>query len=253
MKIGELREQRADLVGKMEALNQKIGEAKATTEQRTKWNDLKSQIEDLDETISFEEQREQHRLDLAQIEADRLERERRQSRENRRKDDEKELAGKISLVRAIRSKLNNSPLDGAEAEAFQEAQSEARSFGKDLSGNVAVPSWAMEQRDQIVGTAGAGGNMVFQDFGGHFASLQPRPVVEAAGATVLRNLTSNVRFTKNSAVTASWEGEQDENAEVNTTIGVMDLSPNRVGAKTHNSKQLILQSSPDVENILRNE
>lgn len=254
MTLIELRQKRADAVDSLAELNDQIGSNAPTEEQRTKWDTLESDISDLDAKIAFEEKREKQRERAAAQKAERLEREKKQNRSNREKDDEQGLNRNFSVVRAMRSAINQRSLEGAEAEAYQEAQREAREFGKDLEGNIAVPASMMrEQRDQVVGTTGAGGNYVFTDWAGHIESLQPRPILERAGATMLRGLTSNISFTKNTAVVATWEGETDANAEVTTTTSTLDLSPKRVGAENYQSKQLILQSSPDIENIMRRE
>jgi HK97 family phage major capsid protein len=254
MTLIELRQQRADAVDSLAALNDQIGSEAPTEEQRTKWDSLESNISDLDAKIAFEEKREKQRERAAAQKAERLEREKKQNRSNREKDDEDSLNRNFSIVRAMRATVNQRNLDGAEAEAYQEAQKEAREFGKDLEGNIAVPASMMrEQRDQVVGTGNLGGDYVFTQWAGHIESLQPRPILERAGATIMRGLTSNVSFTKNTAVTASWEGETDANAEVTTTASTLDLTPNRVGAENYISKQLMVQSSPDIENIMRRE
>jgi len=257
MTVEELRSKRAELVQNMSALDNKIGDNSPTDEQRAQWDAYKKDIADMDEKIKFAQEREELQRQKAKAEAERREQERKANEQRKgakhTKTPEERLEDQFSIVRAMRSAIQGKSLDGAEAEAYQEAQREARGFGKDVEGTVALPSFLMEKRDQVVGTDGAGGFGVFQEYAGHFESLQPRPIVEAAGATVLRGLTSNVRFTKNNAVSASWEGEQDANAEVATTFSVLDMSPNRVGAKTHISKQLMVQSSPDVENIVRRE
>jgi len=59
---------------------------------------------------------------------------------------------------------------------------------------------------------------------------------------------------RNNAIgAASWEGETDENAETNLTTDVIALAPKRLGALMDYTKQLLLQSSVSVDNLVRND
>ena len=82
--------------------------------------------------------------------------------------------------------------------------------------------------------------------------LDPRLQTEALGATVLRNLSGNIDFPRNdAAAAATWEGETDANAETSPTFDRIQLTPNRLGAFTDISKQVLVQSSIDMENFIR--
>jgi len=245
----ELRELKSQ---KVEELRSLINSDNFNTEEgKTNSENLKREIEDLNGQISNVEFLEsQEKVEVVKNSDKR--------RNVVKPTEEQKFTESFSILRALNTAITGKPLQGAEAEAYEEAQREARSFGKDLSGNVGVPGFVMNRTatspSQNVTAVGDGGYGVFTDFAGHFAPLRPRPVVEAAGATVIRGATSNLRFTKNSTVSTSWEGgENDENAEATTTFSVLDLSPNRLGAFTDISKQLMLQSTPDVEAIVMEE
>lgn len=245
----ELRELKSQ---KVEELRSLINSDKFNTEEgKTNSDNLKREIEDLNSQIANVEFVESQEKVEVKKNSD--------VRRNVVKPTEEErFTEKFSILRAINSAATGKALSGAEAEAYEEAQREARSFGQDLSGNVAVPGFVMNRTatspSQNVTTSADGGYGVFTDFAGHIAPLRPRPVVEQAGATVIRGATSNLRFTKNSTVSVAWEGgENDANAEAVSTFSVLDLSPNRLGAFTDISKQLMLQSTPDVEAIVMEE
>ena len=245
----ELRELKSQ---KVEELRSLINSDNFNTEEgKTNSENLKREIEDLNGQISNVEFLEsQEKVEVVKNSDKR--------RNVVKPTEEQKFTESFSILRALNTAITGKPLQGAEAEAYEEAQREARSFGKDLSGNVGVPGFVMNRTatspSQNVTAVGDGGYGVFTDFAGHIAPLRPRPVVEQAGATVIRGATSNLRFTKNSTVSVAWEGgENDANAEAVSTFSVLDLSPNRLGAFTDISKQLMLQSTPDVEAIVMEE
>jgi HK97 family phage major capsid protein len=69
---------------------------------------------------------------------------------------------------------------------------------------------------------------------------------------VPRCCTGNLDIPRNDADAAAvWEGENDANAETSPTFDRIQLSPNRLGAFTDISKQVMVQSSIDMENFIR--
>jgi hypothetical protein len=130
---------------------------------------------------------------------------------------------------------------------------ESRTFGKEIEG-VGIPSFLVqpEKRDLTVGAATQIGNTVATEVGTMIPYLQPRLQTMALGATMMTGLTSNVSIPRNNGIgSAAWEGETDENAETNLTTDVISLSPNRLGAVMEYSKQLLLQSTVSVDNLVR--
>lgn len=250
----ELKEQRQSKVDAMNSLYEKAQNEKrmlSDDEQKT-FDQYRSEIEALDKNIESAVFMEEQERRKAANEADQ------RRKQQAKATPEEKLSKSFSLLRAINTVSSGRALEGAEAEAYQETQSEYRGFSKSLDGNIGVPSFIVypelsEKRDQNVGTDADGGYGVFTDFAGHIDPLRPRPMVEMAGATMLRGLTGNVRFTKNGVVTGVWEGETDANAEVTSAFSVLDMSPKRVGATSTISKQLLIQSSPDVQRIVARE
>lgn len=255
----QLRQTKSAKIEKMRAIYSAAkdeGNRVLTDEERENVTRYKSEIDALNSDIENAMFLEAEELAAAEAEAKRSKSTDQRHKNKPKKTPEENLTDSFSMMRAISSAVNGKQLSGAEAEAMQEAKKEYRAFGKDIEGNVAVPSFILngpDRRDQTVGTDSQGGYGVFTDFAGHIDPLRPRPIVEAAGATVLRGLTSNVRFTKNGIVTAAWEGENDANAEADSVYSVLDLSPKRVGAATDLSKQLTLQATPDVDRIAMTE
>lgn len=76
--------------------------------------------------------------------------------------------------------------------------------------------------------------------------------VQQLGATVLTNLNGNIRLPKQTAIaTATWKAAAAALAESNPTIGQVALDPNRVGTFIDYDKDLLNQTSMDVEGMVR--
>lgn len=260
-KSDELRQKRAEVLDQMTALHRSAGSDNFTEEMQTKWNDLNKRAEDLNSAIERE----------ALIEAEELRRANDAAKANsnidvRRvvvKENEEERAQKsfrlIGQDGAINQLLTRGRLEGLAAEVHQEGTREARSAGLNATGNLTIPKAFVrgvgrnEKRDLNVTTTTEGGFTVATEVGELIPFLNPRLVTEALGATFFTGLSSNIDFPRNDAAsTAVWEGENTANDETTPTFDRIQLSPNRLGAFTDISKQLLVQSTIDVENFVRN-
>ena len=78
-------------------------------------------------------------------------------------------------------------------------------------------------------------------------------VLGQLGATIVTGLTGNIVFPAYSGSTAAWAGENDEAADgAGTFSKTLTFSPKRITSMAVFSKQLLEQSSEDVEGIVRN-
>ena len=162
----------------------------------------------------------------------------------------------FSVLRALNALANPSDKAAWEAAAFEREVSEAASkaAGKSARG-IFVPGEILRaKRDLTVGTATAGGNLVATELmaDSFIDLLRNRSVVTRAGATVMNGLVGNVAIPKQTgAATAYWVAESGAPTESQQTIGQVTMTPKTVGAFTDFSRRLILQSSLDVENMVR--
>ena len=153
---------------------------------------------------------------------------------------------KWSISKAIRSQLGGEALDGIEGELHQEAQKEARESGIVLEG-IGVPQSLM-RADQVAGTDANGGELVATDLGQIIPALRPRLMVEALGAQRLEGLVGNFDLPTQATVSSSThEGETDANAQSDATYADINMSPNRVGAYSVYSKQLLRQANLSID------
>jgi HK97 family phage major capsid protein len=142
-------------------------------------------------------------------------------------------------------------LSGLELELHQEGAKEAKDCGVAVRG-LSIPASVLQTRDLTVGTEGA--DVVATGITGFIDLLRNKMIVQQLGAQTLTGLTGDIQIPKLTAgATAAWEGENDAGSEQTQTLGQLALSPNRVGCYTDISKQLLIQSSIDVEMMVRND
>jgi len=164
--------------------------------------------------------------------------------------------GRYSIVRAIRAAADgdwsNAGLEREASLAVAKRLGRApRSFF--LPNDVAE---AREQRDLLKGTTTAGGFTVATDLlGASFIDLlRNKMVVKQAGASVLDGLVGDVTIARQSAgATGYWVAENVAPTESQQTLEQVALTPRTVGAYTDISRKLLLQSSIDVEALVRND
>lgn len=242
----ELRQEKQGLVDQLETLTQKDT---LTKEEEARADQLIEDISALNTSIQRAVKTEQLLQEKATQVAEQRATDQRRSQVKETPEDK--AAKNFSLLRAINLTSRGKSLDGLEREMHEEAQREMREAGVTPEGNLHVPSMVFK-RDMTAGTDTAGGHSVQTDLGDLIPILEPKLQTESLGATVLRGLRGDLKFPRNDAdASATWEGENDVNAETSPTLDQITLSPNRVGAFTDISKQLIVQSSMDVENFIR--
>jgi HK97 family phage major capsid protein len=162
----------------------------------------------------------------------------------------------FSFLRAINYLANPTDRAAREAAAFEIEASEAAAdkLGR-ASRGITIPVDVM-RRDLNVGTATAGGNLVETelDSANFIDLLRNASALDQAGATVLTGLSGNVNIPRQSgAATAYWVAESGSPTESQQTIDQVALTPKTCGAFTDFSRKLMIQSSIDVENMVRND
>jgi HK97 family phage major capsid protein/HK97 family phage prohead protease len=169
---------------------------------------------------------------------------------------------RFSVVRLVRALANPSDRAAREAAAFEFEASEAalKAQGRGLRGNAqaTIPLDVLyhAQRDLIVATSTMGGYTVGTDMmGGSFIDvLRNNTYVVAAGATVLSGLNGAIAVpSKTTPTTSYWVAEGTAPSEGAIVFGQVTMAPKTVGAWVDFSRKLMLQSSIDVEAMVRND
>ena len=157
----------------------------------------------------------------------------------------------FSVVRAINALVTN---DWSKAGLEKEASiAQGQKLGKDARGFF-LPTDV--QRDLTVGTATAGGHTVSTDLlsGSFIDMLRNKMTVMDLGATMLTNLNGNVAVPRQTGgSTAYWVAESGAVTESAQAFDQVSMSPKTVGAFSDLSRKLLLQSSIDIENFVRND
>ena len=163
-------------------------------------------------------------------------------------------ARSFSFVRALNALANpnNAAFQRAAGFEFEVSAAVAERMGNTPKG-LYVPLDVM-RRDLTV--AGSAGNTVSTNVmaGSFIETLENAMVTNALGATILRDLVGNVAIPRMTAgSTAYWVAENGDITESDQTFDQVTLSPKTVGAMTEISRKTLLQSSLDIEALIRNE
>lgn len=246
IRVSDLRSRLAKLLD--EARSIEASSDGLTPEQETRSAELMGEVEKLEQRIAravkFEEaERRMAGTTIAGTGDDRFD----------------EQMRSASLLRAIAAQIPGSGVDGGrEREISAEL---ARRSGRPANG-ILVPMSifhrAIEQR--VVTTAapaaGPGSNLIATDhLGNQFIDiLRARMIVRRLGARVLSGLTGNVDIPKlTKSATVGWVAENQALTPSDPEFDSLGLTPKHCGGIVELSRNMILQSSPDVEQLVRND
>tara|TARA_R100000231_G_scaffold104750_1_gene77649 strand:+ start:4282 stop:6918 length:2637 start_codon:yes stop_codon:yes gene_type:complete len=164
---------------------------------------------------------------------------------------------RFSLIKAIRAMANpNEPKFREEAAfEFEAARAAAELYGVTSRGLMIPPDvmrqWA--QRDLNTSNDSA---LVPQDFrvGDFIDVLRNQSSVMQAGARMLNGLSGNVVIPKKAtASSAGFVTEGHALSESEATFAQVTMTPKTVGAFTDVTRQMMIQSSPDIEALIRDD
>ena len=164
---------------------------------------------------------------------------------------------KFSLARAVNALANPTDRRAQEAAAFEFECSRAAAdqYGTTAQG-LMLPAEVLRtwKRDMNSGDDAA---LFSDDFrGGDFIdALRNSSSVMQAGARMLGGLSGDVKIPRKSAAsTAAWIAtEGGDSTESEMTVGQVSLAPKTLGAFTDVTRQLLIQSSLDVEALIRDD
>ena len=173
---------------------------------------------------------------------------------------------RYSLVKAIREMSDESQrgLSGLELEAHQEMTKQTKREAKGFF----IPSDIEQYNDEDINralsrmsphfralnaeTATAGGYTVGTDVGSMIDLLRNATLMNTLGVTMLDGLTGNIAFPRQTGgATAYWLSETGDVTDSEQTFSQIQLTPKRLQASTPYTKQLVAQSSIDIEAFVR--
>jgi len=163
-------------------------------------------------------------------------------------------ARNFSIIKAIKAVVAGN-WKGAELE--QEASNTiAKRIGREPASFFIPLDVMLEKRDLQKLTNIAGGYLVGTDYlsSNFIELLRNKMLVQQMGAKVMSGLHGDVAIPKQTGgATAFWvaEGQAPEHSQ--QIFGQVTLSPKSIAAYTDFSRKLILQASPDIENLVRDD
>ena len=166
---------------------------------------------------------------------------------------EKEAGRSFSIVKFI-NELAKDPegraLTGIEAEVAKMGAEEYGRLGLDRKG-VVLPSAALRASAGQNYTTNADGGYAKQEMAPRYIDgLKEKLVVAKLGATILGDLVGTVPVVSAGAVTAQWLAEGASASVSKSTFARVVLTPHRNAVIGAFSKDLLKQTSIDVENII---
>lgn len=237
MKLHEMKEKRSRLIAQMQQLLH-LAEAESrdldTTESKT-FDSFRDEVRSLDQQISRAET-------VAELE-------RRADAEPVSEGSFDALERRISVLGVIRAQMEGRALTGAEAEYSREIE---RRLGRPAQGAY-VPLRALETRVNLTTTAA---EIVPTEHRPdlYIGPFRERLVARRMGARVLTGLRGDLSIPKyGSGLSAAWVNENEAIPESNMTFDSIGMTPHHVGGLTELSRQLVQQSSPDVEQLVRSD
>jgi len=162
----------------------------------------------------------------------------------------------FSFVRAIRAQMMPGDRAAYEAAAFEREVSEATAQRMGITPRGILAPNDVLQRDLTVGTASGAGDLVFTDArpGSFIELLRNRLALNTLGVTMLTGLQGPVSIPRQTGpATAYWVAEGGDPTESQPSVDQVALVAKTLGAYTEFSRRLMLQSSIDVEQMVRNE
>lgn len=239
----ELLDKRNAIVNEMRGICENPSSADLTPEQEQRFDELKKNLVRLESIIDRKRTLDEaeRRMEGTPISGDRnLEREMRS----------------FNVCKAVQHMLGARVDAGRELEISAEL---ARMEGRSTDG-ILMPYSVFERRaDTITTTApalGPGGNLIGTDhMGGQWVDmLREANPLTGLGMRVMSGLVGNCEIPRlKGSTSVGWFGENSAIPQTDAQMDSITLSPKHVGAWTEYSRNMLLQSSPDIEALLRSD
>jgi HK97 family phage major capsid protein len=234
--IHNIKEQRALAVAEMRSMVEKAqGEKRNLTgDEAAKFDTLKAKVTDL-------EAQEARAAFLADAE--------RRMAGTPVDKSQADLESNVSLLEVLQAGMEGRSLTGAAAEYAKETE---RRTGR-KAGGVYIPLSVLEKR---VNTTSSASQIVPTDYrpDQFIEPFRNKLLARKLGARVLTGLSGNVEIPAyGSGVSSGWVAENGALSASGMTFANKTMTPKHVGSLAEMSRQLIQQSSPGIEQLLRDD
>lgn len=157
-----------------------------------------------------------------------------------------------SFERVLKAIASGEKADGIEGELSRELQLKSGM----ASTGTRVPFFALTEQRTLVAGSGGGAELVPDDHRGDMfiEFLRNRVKTAALGARIISGLSGNVSIPRQTAtVTPASLAETGAITPADSNYDTVALTPNRVGAASIYSKQLLIQSNPSIAALVRDD
>ena len=171
---------------------------------------------------------------------------------DQRLDRAERIAGRrFSYVKFIREAVERMTsgtggFTGLEKDVAEMGAEEARRLGVEVKG-FALPSAVLRSTGQNYTTAADGGNLIETMAPRYLESLKQKLVLTKLGATFLSDLVGTVPLISSSDITAAWAGEGATGTVTKAEYAKATMTPHRNYTRVAVTKDLLRQTSFDVE------
>lgn len=166
---------------------------------------------------------------------------------------------KFSMARALRCQMRKSVIDGVEREVFDEGAKEAGRAGIVFDNRaLVIPTTALralakKQSTRATSVTSTDGDTVTSEaYSTIFEMFRNRLILPKLGANTFDGLVGNVKISTQTGAGGDL-APLDETAtatSLDPDLNMVELSPKRIAAYTQVSNQLIMQSSPNVQDFV---
>jgi HK97 family phage major capsid protein len=160
-----------------------------------------------------------------------------------------DLQARVNVIDVLRAGMEGRSLDGAAAEFHKETE---RRTGRKAQGFF-IPMAAIETR---VSTTSSASDIVPTDHrpDQYISPLRNALLARRLGVRVLSGLTGNISIPKyGTGLSVGWVAENAALTPSDMSFDSVTLAPKHAGGLTELSRQLLQQSSPDVEQLVRDD
>ncbi|HTL67953.1 MAG TPA: phage major capsid protein [Lacunisphaera sp.] len=238
--VTELRQRRARLVEDIRNIQQAAGNRALSSDDLSRIEKIEAECDNLAREIGIAERQESREKELVVSQGARV-----------AGDEVHSDLGRYSILRALKIAVEGRSFNGLEREVHDEL---AKSQPEAARG-ILVPL-GLQMRDMTaLGSSGAeGGYTIATNKASLLDVLRAKLILRKLGASVFTGLVGNFDLPRgNAGAAAGWKAEGTALDESSQTVAQLALKPKRLGTFTEITRQLLSQSSSDVEAWVRND
>jgi HK97 family phage major capsid protein/HK97 family phage prohead protease len=154
----------------------------------------------------------------------------------------------FSLLKAIRSVVNNGKLDNASQAISNIGAQEMRAAGLPVAGQIQIP---MSERQGEITVTAEHDDVVVTEFTDILEPLRANNALADAGARIMTGLVGDLQVPIMNGGNCGWAGEIAAASPAGTSFDHILLQPKRLTAYIDISKQFIVQDSLGAEQMIR--